>query len=330
MLLRLGCDLGQGWLYGPPVPTCDLPSFLSSPLSHSVVSSPEPLEADLMPVIEALPTQRLSQLQAIYDGAPVGLCLLDCNLRYVSINRHLAEMNGVPIADHLGRYVPDVIPDLFPKVEPYLRGALRGQAFNDLEIRSPKRNAEGHRRTLLLSYQPARDEANEIVGVSVVVIDITSRKLMEEALCENEALLRAIFDAVPVGLVISDAPSGSIIMSNPRAEAIFRRKIPIGENIDAYRQSHAFHPDGSCLAPEEYPTVRAIRTGEPTEPEVVLYQRGDDTRGWIKATAAPVRGKNGEIAGAVLALQDIDTVRRERQELLDRISTLESLLQAKS
>lgn len=328
MLLHLGCDRGQGWLYGPPLPARDLPNFLCShPLSPDASGIPESATADMPPNLEALPTQRLSQLQAIYDGAPVGLCLLDCNLRYVSINRHLAEMNGVPIADHLGRCVPDVIPYLFPKIEPYLRRALKGEAINDLEICSPKRDSAGHYRTLLLSYQPACDEANEIVGVSVAVIDITSRKRMEEALCESESRLRAIFDAVPIGLIIAEASSGNIIMSNPRAETIFRRPVPVGENINAYRQSKAFHSDGRRLKPEEYPTVRAMSTGEPTEPESVLYQRGDGTHGWIRATAAPIRGKNGEIAGAVLALQDIDKVRRERQELLDRISALEMLVE---
>ena len=69
--------------------------------------------------LEALPAQRLLQLQAIYDAAPVGLCFLDANMRYVSINKHLAEMNGVPIADHLGKYVPEVLPNFFPTLEPY-------------------------------------------------------------------------------------------------------------------------------------------------------------------------------------------------------------------
>ena len=36
---------------------------------------------------DALPTQRLSQLQAIYDGAPVGLCFVDRNERYVSLEQ---------------------------------------------------------------------------------------------------------------------------------------------------------------------------------------------------------------------------------------------------
>ena len=63
--------------------------------------------------LETLPAQRLAQLQAVYDGAPVGLCFLDRNLRYISLNRHLAEMNGKPIKEHLGKTPAEMVPQIF-------------------------------------------------------------------------------------------------------------------------------------------------------------------------------------------------------------------------
>ena len=330
-LLWLACDLGQGWLYGPPVPASDLPSFLSTePIAPSSDLSTGSSDSVIPPHLEALPAQRLLQLQAIYDAAPVGLCFLDANMRYVSINKHLAEMNGVPIADHLGKYVPEVLPKFFPVIEPYLRRALAGETFRDLELTSPRLNSDGHFITLLLSYEPIRDEASEIIGVSVAAIDITSRKVSEEALRESESLMRAIFDAVPMGILISDASSGHIMMSNPRAETILRRPIAAGMNIEVYRQFNIFDADGRNLKPEEYPTVRAIQTGEITTPEDILYRRGDGTKAWVRATAAPFRGKDGKIAGVILAIQDIDEARQEKQILLNLISTLEQRLRVPS
>ena len=330
-LLWLACDLGQGWLYGPPVPASDLPSFLSTePIAPSSDLSTGSSDSVIPPHLEALPAQRLLQLQAIYDAAPVGLCFLDANMRYVSINKHLAEMNGVPIADHLGKYVPEVLPKFFPVIEPYLRRALAGETFRDLELTSPRLNSDGHFITLLLSYEPIRDEASEIIGVSVAAIDITSRKVSEEALRESEALMRAIFDAVPMGILISDASSGHIMMSNPRAETILRRPIAAGMNIEVYRQFNIFDADGRNLKAEEYPTVRAIQTGEITTPEDILYRRGDGTKAWVRATAAPFRGKDGKIAGVILAIQDIDEARQEKQILLNLISTLEQRLRVPS
>lgn len=158
----------------------------------------------------------------------------------------------------------------------------------------------------------------------------TTAKKAEQALRESEALLRAIFEAVPVGILITDSPGGRILMSNPRAEAIFRRAMPVGESLDVYRLSNLFHADGSSFSPDEYPTVRAIRAGQTTVPEEILYRRGDGTHAWIRTTAAPVRGKNGAIVGAVLAIQDIDEPIQERQRLLDRVADLERQLKAKS
>ncbi len=61
---------------------------------------------DKLPSLEAFPAQRLAQLQAIYDGAPVGLCFVDRNLRYISINQRLAEINGAPVVNHLAEACP--------------------------------------------------------------------------------------------------------------------------------------------------------------------------------------------------------------------------------
>jgi len=409
-------------------------------------------ESDARPNLEAMPAHRLAQLQAIYEGAPVGLCFLDRNLRYISINRQLAEINGASIADHLGRTVSEVIPDLFPEIEPYLRRTLEGETFTGLEFTTTQKNAEGHNLTLLVAYLPVRDEANEVVGISAAIIDITGRKLMEKALreseehyrsfvelnpqipwtsdaqgmiieagprweistgwtpeqalnqgwvkglhpadvvptlrmwaeCrrsgrpidiefrigrgdgiwrwmrsraaprrdaagniirwygtvediddrkkaehalrESEALLRAVFDAVPMGLIISESPSNRILMCNPRAESILRCAISPGANIDAYRKSNLFHADGRPFKPEEYPMERAIRNNKTTEPEDILYRYDDGTHAWMRIIAAPIRGKTGGIAGAVLAIQLINQATQERQKLLDRIAELERQL----
>ena len=40
--------------------------------------------------------QRLMEIEDLYRNAPVGLCVLDRDLRYVRINERLAEINGHP------------------------------------------------------------------------------------------------------------------------------------------------------------------------------------------------------------------------------------------
>ena len=63
-------------------------------------------------------------LDQIYKEAPVGLCVFDTDLRYVYINAWLAALNRIPLEDHLGRTVGEVLPDLASRIEPQLQKVI--------------------------------------------------------------------------------------------------------------------------------------------------------------------------------------------------------------
>jgi EAL domain-containing protein (putative c-di-GMP-specific phosphodiesterase class I) len=173
MLLRLGCKMGQGWLYGRPLTADRIPEVVTAASRKPSVKCTGLGNNWVASNLEALPVQRLAQLQAIFDGAPVGLCFLDCNLRYVSINQRLADMNGHPVDSHLGRTPKEMIPKLYPRVEPHLLRALQGEAIHDVEVLRPPNDPWAMETKIVCSYQPAFDEAGEVIGVSVAVVDRT-------------------------------------------------------------------------------------------------------------------------------------------------------------
>lgn len=172
MLLRLGCTMGQGWLYGRPMTADRIPEVVTA-ASRTLVKCTGYGTNWVASNLEAFPVQRLAQLQAIFDGAPVGLCFLDCNLRYVSINQRLADMNGATVDGHFGRTANEMIPQLYPRVEPYLLRALQGEAIHDVEVLRPANYPWAMDTKIICSYQPAFDEAGEVIGVSVAVVDRT-------------------------------------------------------------------------------------------------------------------------------------------------------------
>jgi PAS domain S-box-containing protein len=197
MLLWLGCDIGQGWLFGRPEPAESLPTVLSAPRQKVATSNAFPWKNLSIGGMEGLPAQRLAQLQAVYDGAPVGLGFLDRGLRYVNLNRQLAEMGGRSVEEYLGRTAQEMVPDLYPKFEPYIRRALQGEAIAGFEISVPATGTSGA-RTSLVSYQPARDEAGEVVGVSVAALDFTARKQAEEKLRQYERVVEGLEEMIVV------------------------------------------------------------------------------------------------------------------------------------
>jgi PAS domain S-box-containing protein len=197
MLLRLGCDIGQGWHYGRPATAEVLSSIIRS--RHPLLISRPRHESKGISFncTEGLPSQRLAQLQAVYDGAPVGLSFIDRNLKYININRRLAEMHNLSVDDHYGKTIAEVIPELYPLIEPHVRKALNGKGTCDLEIREPW-SGEHDRRTYLVSYQPAFDEAGEVVGVSCAIKDFTARRAAEDKLRQYATLVECVDEMIAV------------------------------------------------------------------------------------------------------------------------------------
>ena len=70
-------------------------------------------------------------LEALFAQSPVGIAVMDVDLRLVTVNAAMAALSGVPVADHAGRRVRDVLPLLPVDVEPVMRRVL---AAGDSEV----------------------------------------------------------------------------------------------------------------------------------------------------------------------------------------------------
>jgi PAS domain S-box-containing protein len=308
MLLWLGCDVGQGWLHGKPAPAEELPSMIAEARWNGSVGRPVPMGLDPMLSLEALPAQRLAQLQAIYDGAPVGLCFLDRKMRYVSLNRQLAQMNGVPAAEHLGRAVAEVIPHVFPTVEPFIRSALQGEPVAGVEIQRPRADENGETRILMASYQPARDEAGEVIGVVVALMDITKSKRIEEALRESENHYRHMVQLSPHVPWVLNA-KGEVTDASPRWESLTGQTL---EEALGNGWQKALHPDD--VEPTREAIQYTLRTGEPIDVEYRVRKPGGEWT-WIRARGAPRFGPFSEVVSVYGVVEEVHGQKQISEEL---------------
>jgi PAS domain S-box-containing protein len=259
--------------------------------------------------LEVQPAQRLAQLQAIYDGAPVGLCFLDRNMRYVSLNRRLAQMNGVPAIDHLGKTVAEVIPHVFSTVEPFIRRALDGEAVTGVEVQKPAMHG-GEGETVLLSYQPARDEGGEVLGVCVAVMDVTARKRTEAALKESEDHYRHMFELNPhVPWVLNE--KGEVIEASPNWETYTGQS---DEESLGNGWLKMLHPD------DVEPTLKAIqhtlKTGDPIDIEYRVHAPGGEWR-WMRSRGAPRFLPSGKIICIYGVVEEVHDRKQVNDELLN-------------
>jgi len=210
---------------------------------------------------EALVQQQLLEIQSFYDAAPVGLFVLDTELRYLRINGRLAEMNGIPVEAHLGHSVRELLPDLADGIEPLFRQIMAtGVPMLNLEVSEETAARPGGRRFWRAQYYPLRSATGEVIGINGMAEDITERKHIEDevrelntqlerkveertaevlaaaaALRERESMLRAVIDNVPFEFWARDL-DGRCFMENAvlvRHWGSLLGKRPQDETVDA-------------------------------------------------------------------------------------------------
>lgn len=129
---------------------------------------------------------QLAEIEAIYATAPVGLCVLDNEFRYVRINDFLAEINGMTTADHIGRTVREMLLDLGEEQERFCQQVIEsGVPFLKREVHGVLPMQPEVERDWLVSYYPLFDSAHNSLGINMTVQEITERKQAEQALQER-------------------------------------------------------------------------------------------------------------------------------------------------
>ena len=168
----------------------------------------------------------VNELNQLYDTAPIGLCLVDTDLRFVRINEKLAEINGKPVSEHLGRTVKEVIPEIASDIEPIYRRVIdSGEPELNLHVHGTTSAEPEVEKDWLVNYYPLKSEDGTISGVNTVVQDITHLKQAEEALKASEAQYRDLVDNSLVG-IYKTTIDGDILYANQALSRIFDFESP--------------------------------------------------------------------------------------------------------
>jgi PAS domain S-box-containing protein len=249
--------------------------------------------------------QSLAEIETIYETAPIGLCFLDTDLRYVRINKRMAELNGVPVKDHIGRTVRDIVPSFNEQTESALRRVLdTGEPLLDVEFKGHSTSVPGTERTWIESWLPVRGIDDRIIGINVAAEEVTERKRVLNELEGTRARLEAVLNQMPIAVLIVEPPDGRTTFANQEVglmpHTCFRTTSRMGE--DAHW--HAHWPDGRPLSEEEYPGARSLR-GETVRNELLRARREDGEWIWIRISSAPVRDQEGRITASVVMAMDV-------------------------
>ncbi|WP_437953222.1 ATP-binding protein [Sorangium sp. So ce296] len=137
------------------------------------------------------PSADCALIDAFFQATTAGLGVIDRELRVVRLNQALADINGIPLEAHLGRTVPELLPEMSDAIVAHLRRVLEtGAAFTG-EVTGRTR-ASDLPRSWLVNYAPVRAKDEGVIGVGVVVLDITERKRTEDRLQEEGETLEVL------------------------------------------------------------------------------------------------------------------------------------------
>jgi putative two-component system response regulator len=205
-------------------------------------------------------------------------------------------------------------PDRTVEQETFLQRVLDGERIEQAE--TERVGKDGRTRQVLLSLAPIHDGQGELSGAVGIYRDLTDQREAERALRESERRYHSVVEALSEGVIMQE-PDGSIVAFNKSVERILGLS---GEEIESGSPEDTnwslIREDGTELLVKEYPTIVALRTGEPQRGVVVGVEGPGLPTRWLSVNSSPlVAGDGSTPYAAVASFSDITELRATLAEL---------------
>ncbi len=256
-------------------------------------------------------TARL-RYHALFDAVPDPVSIIDEHGIVLDLNRAGMDAYRRPREEIVGQPIELLNPDL-PRdhMVPVWEALDRGETY---VIEVTNMRADGSR--FPVEVHSAGFEHDGRKCLVAVARDLSRRR-------EAEVRYRELMEVIDKGILIQDA-GGEVVYGNSAA----LRMLGIGNGQplrEAMRLEHwrAVREDGSEMSWEEYPAMRALRTGSLIESTLLgLYHRNRRQLLWLSVTAVPQFAAGAGKPHQVLSLfSDVTELKRD-SALFERVQAL--------
>jgi two-component system, sensor histidine kinase and response regulator len=250
-----------------------------------------------------------ARLNAFFNNAPVGLCILNKELQYVQVNQLLAEINGIAIAEHIGKTLNEVLCQISDFIEPLYQQVLTtkvpilNQEVNGASLKEPD-----ILRNFLVSYFPIPGADGKISDLGSVLVEITELKRAELALQESQRRYKLLAEASPVGIFQSETGGNCSYLNRHWSEIT---GISSQEGL-GFGWLNAIHPDDRASALKAW--NQAVLNKQMYRLEHRMLHPNGQTK-WVIAQAAADIGEDGEIKGYIGTVTDITELKQAEAAL---------------
>ncbi|MCJ8280419.1 MAG: PAS domain-containing protein, partial [Rivularia sp. ALOHA_DT_140] len=274
-------------------------------------------------------------LKAFFNDASIGLAVLNHKWQHVIINKTLADINGKPVEQHIGKAVREIIPNLAPQLEAiYKQIQTTGEPVYGIKITGETPRKEGFIGQWEASYFPLSVSQNPD-GIGCVVLEVTEREKAQKSLTtrlKQQAAVAQLGQLALSGIELPDLfnQTTALVIENLEVDSCKILELLPGKNNLLLR---------SCLGCEEdvagQTTVEAdsksqagyaLLSGKP----VILDNLNEETRftgssllhknQYISGISTIIPGKKNQYFGVLEAHSTL-----ERQFIWDDVNFLQSI-----
>jgi diguanylate cyclase (GGDEF)-like protein/PAS domain S-box-containing protein len=264
----------------------------------------------------------------IIDSLVDGVMMVDRDGMVVRLNRAFESMFGVGSDVMLGHRLVDIhalsrsfgVVTVHPdgtEVEandhPLLQSLATGERYTGVV-----HGIQGEGEPMVwirINSQPIVDESGTVTGAVASFSDITEGRNATAGLRREERFLQAMLDNLEEGIVACDR-HGRLTIFNPAARRL--HGLSEGSNpIGKFPSERGLrHPDGTPMAAEDNPLVRALAGEQLRDVQIIVETRSGDRR-LVSVNGQLLVDESGERLGAVVAMHDVTEQQRNERRLAE-------------
>ena len=266
------------------------------------------------------------RLNGIINSAMDAIITVDDHQKIVLFNPAAEKMFGFAAAEVVGQPLDVCIPERFRSAH-----AQHHRAFYDTGISQRQMGEFGtvfglraNGEEFPIEASISRVDLGERKLLTAILRDVSERVRAEKSLRETEQRFRLLLESTAEAILGEDL-EGNCTFCNPASARLLgydRAEELLGRNV--HELIHHTHPDGTPFPVEDCPMHRAIRSGQCSYTNEVLFWRRDGASFTAECWLHPMSdGKR--FVGAVLSFLDITERKLAEQGLRDREAELTAI-----
>jgi len=262
-----------------------------------------------------LAEEKVNKLSKGIEQSPAIVVITNTMGEIEYVNPRFTEVTGYSLKETVGQN-PRILKSGHHNTEFYqnLWNTISSGSDWRGEILNKKKNGEEYWESALIS--PVKNEKGEIKNYIAIKEDITERKETLIALEQNNQLINAMLDNLPVGIFMIDSKTGKPLIANEHAKKLMGRGIINDTNVDSLAEVYKAYIAGTN---EPYPTskmpiVQGIR-GVVSYIDDLEVEHPNGNRVLLEIFGSPLTDSAGNIWASLVGFHDI-TERKKEQEAL--------------